>query len=198
MALRRALLLALLALTPALAGCNAKDWYNQQGTVSVELVSLGGAETSIDNFRSIRVALYGVSIKQVGAVNTKEFSFGDQPPIVDLVELAKTGETVPLAEFKFNLRAIESVTVYINILEAVDAAGNSMQICRPEDTVEKWPCFFMPSNGAFRYDQKSFSPPRGGSIEVGFPLEVLYATQGSKSQYFLAIDPDHIRLTPNR
>lgn len=198
MALRRALLLALLVLTPALAGCNVKDWYNQRGTVHVELVSLGGANTSLDHFRSITVVLYGVSVKQLGSVDSKEFSFGEQPPTVDLVQMAKSGAPRPLAEFTVSLRAVERVTVYLEVIEAVDAAGNSIQVCRLEDTVEKWPCFFMPSNGSFRYDAKTFSPPRGGSIDVGFPLEVKYAQRGTKSQYYLDNDPNQIRLESHR
>lgn len=198
MALRRALLLALLVLTTALAGCNAQDWYHQRGTVRVELLSLDGSNTSLDNFRSVTAAVYGVSVKQAGSVDTKEFSFGDQPPTVDLVQLGKTGQVMRLAEFKISLRAVESVTVYLDIVEAVDAAGNSMQICRPEEKVDRYPCFAVPSSGAYRYNQKQFSPPRGGSIDVGFPLEIKYGSSGRESYYYPTIDPNQIRLTPHR
>lgn len=198
MGLRRALPILLVLLLPAFAGCNAKDWYNQMGTVQVDLAPQGATNTSLNEFRTIKVAIYGVTVKQYLAADAKQFSFGANPLVIDLVEKGRAGERVTLAEFKVNLRAVESVTVHLDVVEAVDAGGESLQICRLQDTVEKWPCFFMPDNNAFRYDEKSFSPPRGGEAVVAFPLAVKYATQGRKAQYYLDTPADLVEITNKR
>lgn len=183
---------------PAFAGCNVKDWYNQEGWVHVDLAVDGSRNSNLDNFRSIKAAVYGVSIRQAGVADAKHFTFGSDPLIVDLVEKGKAGESVRLAEFKTNLRATERVAVRIAVFEAIDAAGNPMQVCRLNQEVEKFPCFYQPENAALLYEAKSFSPPRGGTIDVGFPVTVQFAQQGRASEYFLFADPGKVTLDPKR
>lgn len=195
MAAPRPLLLALLLVaTPLLAGCNAKDWYDHRGQVYLEVMPVKGENSSIDSFQTLRVALYGASVKQVGSIDTHEYTWGDSPLVVDLAELARKGEGVPITSFRMSLRAIESVTLRLDVLEAVDARGKNLQVCRIGDTVREWPCFFMPDNGAFRYSDKAIPIPRGGTIEVHFPLEVKYTTRDTRSQYYLDTDPSKIVL----
>lgn len=195
---RKALLFALVMVMPAFAGCNVKDWYNQEGWVAIDLALEGGRNSTIDHFRSVKAAVYGVSLRQAGTTDAKHFTFGADPLIVDLVEKAKEGETVRLAEFKTNLRATERVAVRITVFEAIDAAGNSMEICRLDDTPERFPCFYQPDNAALLYEEKSFSPPRGGRITVGFPVAIQFAQQGRASEYFLYADPGKVTLDVER
>lgn len=203
---RRALLLLLLVATPALAGCNVKDWYNQQGWVDVQLVPQGPRNTSLDEFQRISVAIFGVTVRQLDVVQPKTFQFQDaagapQPLLVDLVSKGKEGESIPLARFKTNMRPTSEVTIRMQVVEAIDASGQAMQVCRIGDTVRKWPCFFVPTNDAYTYDEKPFAPPRGGEVLVGFPAAVKFvrppnASPGdARSQYFIETDPALIQLT---
>jgi hypothetical protein len=193
---RKALLFALVLIMPAFAGCNVKDWYNQEGYVAIDLVVDNGRNSSIDQFQSIRAALYGVSLQQFDVADQKHFTFGDQPLVIDLVE--KKGGPVRLAEFKTNLRATERVAIRMVVFEVIDAAGNPMEVCREDDTPERFPCFYQPTNAALLYDEKQFSPPRGGEIDVGFPLSVKYATKGRAAEYFLYADPGLVTLDVHR
>lgn len=197
-AVRPLVLALLLVATPMLAGCNVKDWYNQQGTITVELAPLRTSDSQMDAFRSIRVAVYGVTVRQAGAADAKQFTFGENPLVVDLVEEARAGERVRLAEFKSNLRATVTVDVRMLIIEAIEANGNSMEVCRAEDVPERFPCFYQPTNGAWTYDDKPFAPPRGGEVVVGFPLTVHFEQQGRVSEYFLRADPNLVELTNHR
>lgn len=182
----------------ALSGCNVRDWYNQEGWVAIDLVVDSGRNTTIDQFRSIKAALYGVSLAQADVADQKHFTYGEQPLILDLVEKARKEERVRLTEFKTNLRQTERVAVRMVVFEAIDAAGNPMPICRLNQDVEKFPCFYQPDNAALLYDEKSFSPPRGGEIVVGFPIAVQFATQGRAAEYFLYADPGLVTLDVNR
>lgn len=195
---RKALLFALVLVMPAFAGCNVRDWYNQEGWVVIDLAMDAGRNTSADHFRSVKAAVYGVSLRQAGTTDAKHFTFGEDPLILDLVEKTKQGERVRLAEFKTNLRATERVAIRMTVFEAIDAAGNSMEVCRLDDTPEKFPCFYQPDNAALQYDEKSFSPPRGGSIVVGFPVSIQFAQQGRASEYYLYADPGKVTLDVKR
>lgn len=195
---RTALALVVVMMVPLFAGCNVKDWYNQEGYVQVDLVVDPGTNTSIDNFRSLRAAIYGVSLKQFDSAETKHFTYGDQPLIIDMVEKANKHEVVRLTEFRTNLRATERVAVRMVVFEAVDAAGNAMEICRLDTPPEKYPCFYQPTDALLLYDEKAFSPPRGGAITVGFPVSVAYATKGRAAEYFLFADPGLVDLQLHR
>lgn len=195
MAARPAVLLAVLLLSTTLAGCNVQDWYNHMGTVNVSLAPTGVQESRIGDFQTVSVALYGVSVKQVDSINTKEFSYGDQPLVVDLAKLARDRERLPITQFKMNLRAVETITLRMEVLEAVDASGRSLEICRPGDEIERFPCFAVPDNGAYVYDDKPFSPQRGRVLNVGLPLDLQYLDSGPRNEYyFLAIDPNRLVL----
>lgn len=196
---RKAFLFAVVLLLPvALSGCNVRDWYNQEGYVAIDLAVDSGRNTTIDHFRSLKAALYGVTLAQADTVDAKHFTFGDQPLIIDLVEQAKKDDPIRLTEFKTNMRATSRVAVRIVVFEAIDAAGNPMEICRIDTEVEKFPCFFQPDNAALIYDEKSFSPPRGGEITVGFPVAVKFATKGRAAEYFLYADPGQVTLDVTR
>lgn len=196
---RKAVLFAVVLLLPvALSGCNVRDWYNQEGYVAIDFVVDSGQNTTIDHFRSIKAAIYGVSLRQLDSVEEKHFTYGEQPLIVDLVEKAKEDEPIRLTEFKTNMRATSRVGVRLVVFEAIDAAGNTMEICRIDTQVEKFPCFFQPDNAFLIYDEKTFSPPRGGEITVGFPVAVKFATKGRAAEYFLYADPGQVTLDVQR
>lgn len=188
--------MALLVLTPALAGCNVKDWYNQDGTVRIQMRALSGDDSLVDNFQSVKVALYGVTLRQRDAVNPEFFSF-DEPKIVDLVSLAKEGEEVGISEFKTSLLPTVRVQLKIVVIEAIDAAGVSMEICRKEDTPTRFPCFYQPPGDDLLYE-KNFAPPRGGTVIVHFPVAVKYAQQQRVAEYFLFADPALLELENKR
>lgn len=195
---RKALVFALVLVMPMFAGCNVKDWYNQEGYVSIELAVDSGKNTTIDHFKSIKAQVYGVDIKQRESSDQKHFTFGDSPLIVDLVDLAKKGESVHITEFKTNLRATEKVAIRIVVFEVFDAAGNPVEVCRLNTQPEKFPCFYQPDNAALLYDEKQFSPPRGGTVEATFPVTIQFATKGRASQYFLFADSGQVELAVRR
>ena len=186
---RHAVALALVVLAVPLAGCNFKDFYNQSGTFHIHLVPQGPENSSITDFRTLRVAVYGVSVKQQLTVQTKEFSFGDAPLVVDFLDAALKGERIPLATGKQNLRAVDNVTLRLDVLEAVDAQGNEVPTCHEGEPVERFPCFFMPDNNAFRLSEPHFAPPRGGEVTFGFPLAVKSVTVRGDTEYFFLGDP---------
>jgi hypothetical protein len=195
MALPRAFsLLVLVALLPALAGCSFTDWYKQRGTVYIELAPEGSAGTALGDFRKLTIAVYGVSLKKVGSVEPYEFSFGESPLLVDLVERGRAGTTVPLAENVTNLRAFETVTVRIDVVEALDAGGKGVPGCHPGQPVPSRPCVSTPVNGAYRAERQ-FSPPRGGDVTFRFPLSVQF--DASANEYYIQMDPDAIQLIAN-
>lgn len=181
---------------PALAGCNVKDWYNQNGTVRIQLRSISGEQSLEDHFQSVKVALYGVTLRQRDAVNPENFAF-DEPKIVDVVTLAKEGEEVGITEFKTSLLPTVRVQLKVVVIEAIDAAGVSMQVCRRDDAIERFPCFYQPPGDNLDYD-KPFAPPRGGMVIVHFPVAVKYAQQGTVSEYFLFADPALVELENKR
>lgn len=195
---RTALALAFVMFMPALAGCNIRDWYNQEGYVSLDLFMDEGANSTLDQFRSIKAAVYGATIRQLGTADAKHFTYGESPRIIDLVEMGAKDERIRVTDFKTNIRATDQVTFRVAVFEAIDAAGNNMEICRLNDSDVKFPCFYQPENAALVYNEKSFSPPRGGSIVVGFPLTVHFASQGKAQEYFLFADPGRVTLTLER
>ena len=192
MALPRALrLLLVLALVPALAGCSFPDWYKQRGTVYVELAPQGPAGTALGDFQKLSIAVYGVSMKKLGTVEPYEFAFTGSPLVVDMVEKGRAKATIPLVENKTNLRAFESVTVRIDVIEAVDASGKSIPGCHPGQPVESRPCVSTPVNGAYRAERQ-FSPPRGGEVTFRFPLAVQFSA--TANEYYIQLDPTAIEL----
>lgn len=186
---RRALALGLVVLAVPLAGCDFKDFYNQMGTFHIELVPQGPENSSVTDFRTLRIAVYGVSVKQQLTVQPKEFSFGDSPLVVDFLHAALNGERVRLATGQQNLRAVDNVTIRLDVLEAVDAAGHEVATCYEGEPVERFPCFYMPGNNAFRLEEPRFAPPRGGEVTFGFPLAVQAVTVEGDMEYFFVGDP---------
>lgn len=196
---RHLALAALLIAMPMMAGCNVKDWYNQEGHVVIKVAFQGDRNTSLGDFRSVKAAIYGVTMRQADAADVKHFAFPDDDPlIVDVVEKGRKQESITIADFKTNLRASDRVALRIVTFEAIDAAGNSMPICRLKDAVSNYPCFYQPDNSALLYEEKPFSPPRGGTVTVGFPVSVMYAQKGRVAEYFLYADPGAVTLEVDR
>lgn len=190
MAVPRALrVLVLLALVPALAGCSFPDWYKQRGTVYVDLAPLAATDTAINEFQSLKVQVFGVSLKKLGVVEPYEFTFGQPALVVDLVKEARAGAKVPMVVNKTNLRAFESVTVRLDVVEAVTASGATIPGCHPGQPVASRPCVSTPTNGAYRIERQ-FSPPRGGEIRFEFPLLVHF--NAAVNEYYIATDPERV------
>ncbi|MFA5861412.1 MAG: hypothetical protein WDA16_06915 [Candidatus Thermoplasmatota archaeon] len=193
---RVAFLLALVALTPLLAGCNFKDWYNQEGKVNVALVAVGPTNTSLSEFSTIKIAIYGVSVKQYLVIATKEFKFDAAPLVIDLVEKGTKGERTMLVQnVQENIRAIESVTLRLDVIEAIDAQGKPMPICHENDETTAFPCFFVPANGAFRHQDRNIPVPRGGVLTIGFPLAVSSFGNPGRIEYSLFEDPALVEIS---
>ena len=182
---RAPFLLALVVLTAFMAGCDARDFYNQNGTFHIHLVPQGPENSSLTDFRTLNLAIYGVTVRQVLSANPKEFSFGETPLVVNFIEAGLAGERIPLASGKQNLRAVESVTIRLDVVEATDAQGKDIPVCYEGRPVPSFPCFFMPSNNAFTLGEPQFAPPRGGTVTFGFPLAVKTAVQDGKTEYYL-------------
>ncbi|HWH09024.1 MAG TPA: hypothetical protein VNX21_07470 [Candidatus Thermoplasmatota archaeon] len=186
---RHAVALACLLLAAPLAGCNFKDFYNQMGTFHVVLVPQGPENSSLTDFRSLKIAVYGVSLRQQLTLQPKEFSFGEAPLVVDFLEAGLKGERIPLATGKMNLRAVDNVTLRLDVIEAVDAQGKDIPTCYEGEPVESFPCFYMPTNNAYRLQEPQFAPPRGGTVTFGFPLAVKTITVQGDTEYFFVGDP---------
>lgn len=195
---RAALFAVLLVASTALAGCNLKDWYNQRGTVRVMLAPIGPDGTDLLDFQQITVAIYGVSVKQYLIIDSKEFTFGDQPKLFDMVEAGTKGTAIPLLETTLNIRAIESVQLRLDVLDAVDARGASLPICRENEPAESFPCFFVPKDGVYYHEGAQFSTPRGGSVTFHYPIGVKAITQGGQLEYFLYEDPSKVVIETAR
>lgn len=172
----------------SLAGCNFKDFYNQNGTFHIDLVPQGPANSSLADFRSLKIAVSSVSVKQVFAAQTKEFPF-DPPIVIDFLDAGMNGERVRLATGKQNLRAVNNVTIKLDIVEAVDAQNMDIPTCREGQAVVRFPCFYMPPQNSFRLQEPQFAPPRGGTVTFGFPLAVKTVTFEGNSEYFFVGDP---------
>jgi hypothetical protein len=185
---RRALLLAvILVATPALAGCNFQQWSKLEGTVNVFIAPQPAAKTQLNDFQKLKIGIVGVSIKQVGVLDTKEFSYGADPKLIDLVASGRSGEKIKVASTSIPIRAVESLTVRIEVELAVDASGHELPSCHPGETVVSKPCVSTPVNGAYRIDQKNIAIPRGGAVDAYFPLAVLY--DATSKEYFIQSDP---------
>lgn len=194
--------LVLVALSSVvLAGCSFRDFYNQEGTVTITVSPVKkGTNATLNDFQKITVAIFGVTIRQLGSIDPKSFSVPPENPLLlDLVDKADT--RTPLAKFKTNLRATSSVTVRADVVEAIDAAGKAMTICRdsgPPISNADYPCFFVPETFSYTYNQRSFAPPRGGEVVVVFPLYVSWDEQGGKREYFISTPPDLIQIENSR
>lgn len=177
-------LLAALLVSTAMAGCNFRDFYDQNGTFHIHLVPQGPENSSLTDFRTLNIAVFGVTVRQVLSASPKEFSFGETPLVVNFLEAGLNGERIPLATGKQNLRAVESVTLRLDVIEATDAQGKDIPVCYEGQPVPSFPCFFMPSNNIFRLGEPQFAPPRGGSVTFGFPLAVKTAVLDGKTEYY--------------
>lgn len=196
---QRVLVALLVLLLPAMAGCNARDWWDVQGTLQIGVTAIDPDESSIEGYRpalsefsALRIAIVGVSLKQAGELNPRHFLFEEEPLVVDLVDLESRGAVVPLVEEKVNLRAIESVTLTIAGIEAKTAAGADLPFCYPGQKGVEKPCVSMPASGTYRHNEVPFSPPRGGSVEFAMALEVLYSPQAN--EYVIFRDPTQARI----
>lgn len=186
---RLLIVLALLAGASATAGCSFSDWYNQSGRFYIEIAPQGPENSSIGDFQRLKIAIYGVSMKQVGFVNTKEFSYADEPLVIDFLKAGREGERILVASDRMNIRAAEHVTVRLDIAEAVDAQGRPIPTCKlNQPTPATFPCFLLDDNNAYRLERQ-FSPPRGGEVTVGFPLSVKTVVFRGDTEYFLIVDP---------
>lgn len=175
-------------MTSLLAGCNVKDWFSQQGNITIQIDPMGAANTTLTDFRKLTVAVYGVTIKQYLMLDSKQFSYGDQPKLFDFVEKGMKGEPIPVMTDKINIRAVESVTLHLDVFEAIDAQGKNVPVCREGEPVASFPCFFMPLNGAYRHQDKQFSTVRGGSVTFNYPLGVRSVTENGQTEYFIFED----------
>jgi hypothetical protein len=184
---RFALLAALVVATPVLAGCNLKDWYNQLGDVKIFLAPVGPSNSSIADFRTLQIAIYGVSVKQVLIVDPKDFTYAS-PPVTDLVAAGARGERTQIAQVKETIRPIESVTVTLDVVQALDAQGKSVPVCREGQAITGNPCFFLDAQGFIRFSDRNIPISRGNVEDFTMPLQVLSRTQGGQTEYFLNMD----------
>lgn len=195
---RRAVALLVVAALPFLAGCNFGDWYDQMGTVKVDMSVLPANESAIGNFTLLNVVVNQVQVRQVGAASPETFRFNERE-VVDLVSLARSGGAKRLVEAKFNLRAIDEVLVFIEVTEAVDAAGKRYGGCfQGEPTSPEEPCVRVARSGSYPHDDLRnpdhlrFSPDRGGTIVITIPFGVQFGT--TEPEYFIMNKQGWVRL----
>lgn len=184
---RRVLLFALVLVLPAFAGCNVNNWMKQQGEVKVFLAPQGPQKSALNNFQKLKVAVLGVSLKPADSIQTKEFTFGTDPLVVDMVDKGTHNARVQLAQTTLSLRAIETITVRIDVTEAVDSTGKELPVCHPGEPVASRPCVSIPANGAYRIEGKPFSTTRGGVVDANFPLAILF--DAPSNEYYIQADP---------
>lgn len=182
----------LLVAVASLAGCNVRDWWNLEGTFKVEIAAVGPGESALGDFQKLTLAVYQVSLKQEGELNTHLFAFQPEPLAVDLVELHESGKGLPVAEMKKVIRPVTATTIRISVVEAIDASGRSLPACYPGEPVESRPCVSAPRNGAYTVDDHPFSPPRGGAATFRFPFAVQYSPQAN--EYYIQADPALVEI----
>lgn len=185
--MRLVLIGALLVLTPALAGCNFKDWYNQRGDVRVFLQPVGPNNSSISDFTSLKIAIFGVTLKQLLVVDSQAFSYGASPLILDMVTLGARNERLEVAQAKESIRPLETITITVDVIEARDAQRREIPVCREGTTSDAQTCFFLDAKGFIRFE-RNIAINRGGTVEITMPLQVKVATVGTKTEYFLVSD----------
>jgi hypothetical protein len=190
----RLVLFAALLLAPALAGCNFRDWYNQEGHFRVFLFPQGPQNSSLSDFTTLTLAVYGVTVKQVQYIEPKTFTFGTQPLVIDMIKAGAKGELIPLTpSFLANIRPIESTTLTVDIVQAIDAQGRSIPVCREDQPTTTFPCFFLAKNGAITFNERPIAMQRGGTVNFGFPVAVkstdqLFPGENRPTEYLLLSD----------
>lgn len=174
----------LMVLTVSLAGCNVKDWYDQVGTVRLELQVVGPDGSDIENLESVRVAIRSAQMRQELAVNP-ETSTEATAEVLDFATLAQTGERVLLLEKKVTMRGFESLNVKLEVLEALGAAGETIPGCEQGQRIENPPCVRYARDGAYPQllDPTQFHVPRGGEMTVVLPIAVMY--DAASNEYYL-------------
>lgn len=192
------ILAVLLVLAVSLSGCNAKDWYNQQGTVRLELAVYGdvpaelNTESRIEDFERLRVTLRGGQLRQdavAGSINSPTMS-----DILDLVELAKSGDRVVLLEEKVNLRGFSQAVLRLEVLDGITAAGEAIPGCERGATVEEPPCIRYDRAGTYAraLDPSEFHVPRGGTMTIVVPVGIGYTASVNEFFLFSGV-PYHIK-----
>ena len=174
-----------IVLAVALSGCNLKDWYDQVGTVRVELRVVGAEESDVEQFQSLRLTVRSAQVRQQAAANPLT-SAGGEAVIHDLARMARTGERAVLLEERVNLRGFESVGLKIEVIDGVSADGETIPGCEQGVTVQEPPCIRFARQGAYplTLDPAQFRVPRGGTMVIVFPLAVHYSPQ--TGEYFVA------------
>lgn len=187
---RRALLLALVVATPMLAGCNFSQWAKQEGTVNIFVqIQPTGNMAQLNQFQYLKIGIVGANIKQVQAINGKDFSYPTDPKVVEMVEMGRQQGSIKVASTSMPIRAIEAVTVRIDGIEAKSAAGQPIDFCYPGQKGVTKPCISTPQNGAYIIGQHNIAIPRGGTIDVYFPLILDFGD----GEYFIKTDDAYLR-----
>lgn len=185
MASRPMLLTVLVLAAVMLPGCNLKDWYNQQGIVSLEVAFVAdeppkeildineGFASRLNDFSTMRVALRGWQMRQEGAANPLPDPPvpADYSDIRDVVSLAKGGQRVRVMEEKVSMRGFEAGQFKFEVLDGRTAAGETLLGCvigveRPENTT----CIRYDVSYARDLNPDDFRVPRGGTMTIVLPM----------------------------
>lgn len=173
----------LLVLTVSLAGCSFRDWYNQEGTVTVALRAVDASDSDLESFKSLRIGFHSVQIRQLDSADP--VSDVKQPPeAYDLVRLAQTGPVELLSE-RTNLRGFISVNVKIEAINGTTADGDELLGCEQGVRVEEPPCIRYAARGNYplTLDPETFRVPRGGELTVVVPIGVRF--DATTNEFFL-------------
>lgn len=192
------ILAVLLVLAVSLSGCNAQDWYNQQGTVRLEMAVYGEippeltTQSRIEDFERLRVTLRGGQLRQDAAASS--INSPAMSDILDLVALAESGERVLLLEDKVNMRGFSQAVLRLEVLDGITAAGEAIPGCERGATIEEPPCIRYDRAGTYAraLDPAEFNVPRGGTMTIVVPVGIGYTA--SVNEYFLFSGvPYHIK-----
>lgn len=183
------ILAVLLVLAVSLSGCNAKDWYNQQGTVRFEMAVYAdvpadlNTESRIEDFERLRVTLRGGQLRQEAAASS--INSPAKSDIYDLVALAKSGDRVRLVEEKVSMRGFSQAVLRLEVIDGLTAAGESIPGCERGETIEDPPCIRYQTGGSYPavLDPSDFQVPRGGTMTIVMPVGIGYTA--SVNEYFL-------------
>lgn len=186
---RPLVLAALLVLSMSLAGCSASDWYNQRGTIRVELAVMDtvpedlNITSRIDDFQQLRITLRGAQVRQELAANP--ISSPSVADVKDAVAMAKSGERVRLLEEKVSLRGFQQVVVRLEALDGITATGEAIPGCERGVAVEEPPCIRYDRSGAYSRNlvPADFAAPRGGTMTIVLPVGVGFNPQ--LNEYFI-------------
>lgn len=186
----RVVLVLVLLLSVSLAGCSFRDWYDQKGTARLvaefhaddppEDMKRANPEADLssrlEDFQKLQIIIRSSQLRQQDAANPIT-STSRESEILDVVQLAKGDGRVVLIEDKVSMRGFQEAQLKIEVVDGTTASGERLVGCMQGQPVETHPCISFAASYPRGINPLEFQVPRGGSLDVIFPLYVGFGGQ---------------------